>query len=218
MRACVVADPELVSLLQDEGEPHGAGRECAAPRGFLFCDYAPALPALAGVPGPPIDLYVLPAGLFLDLPADSRPFPVFAYGWAGLMAECFRQGASDYLRNPWSLEELEARALRFLRIRIRIGSSDLEFSGRVLSLAGARAELTESEYRIARILALNLNRPVPRDALAMALWGRPRTGSRAIDVHISSLRGKLDGLQPGAARFLTCSRREGYRLWGEYCG
>lgn len=240
MKACVVADPELLVQLQEEAEPRGDGCGHPEQRGFLVLELLPCAAMAPAWRPPPSDLYVLPAPLYLDRPPDTRPFPVFAYGWPGLMAECFRQGASDYLRSPWNAEELEARALRFLKVRLRLGSSSLEFSGRRLSLGGGPSvgpvlsgdfvpsgaiaapgsglELSECEYRLARILVLNLNKPVPRDALALALWGRPRSGSRAVDVHVSSLRRRLDLLDPGLGRFLVCSRREGYRLVGEYCG
>ena len=228
MKACVVADPELLVRLQEEAEPRGDGWGHPERRGFLVLELLPRAALAAAWRPPPADLYVLPAPFYLDLPPGARPLPAFAYGWPGLMAECFRQGASDYLRSPWDAEELEARALRLLRVRLRLGPSLLEFSGRRLSLfggpsagpvpSGGGVELSECEYRLARILVLNLNNPVPRDALAMALWGRPRPGSRAVDVHLSSLRRRLDLLEPGLGRFLLCSRREGYRLVGEYCG
>jgi DNA-binding response OmpR family regulator len=252
VKACVVADPELLVQLQEEAEPRGDGCGHPEQRGFLVLELLPCAALAPAWQPPPSDLYVLPAARYLDLAPELRPFPAFAYGWPGLMAECFRQGASDYLRSPWNAEELEARALRFLRIRLRLGLSSLEFSGRRLSLSGGPSarpvpvgafgasgalvpsgafvpsgdiaalgrgvELSECEYRLARILVLNLNNPVPRDALALALWGRPRSGSRAVDVHVSSLRRRLDLLEPGLGRFLVCSRREGYRLVGEYCG
>jgi len=228
MKACVVADPELLEQLQEDTKPRGDGCGHPAQRGFLVLELLPFPSSAARVQLPACDLWVLPAPAYLDMPPDARPFPVFAYGWTGFMAECFRQGASDYLRSPWGLEELEARALRFLRVRLLLGRSILEFSGRRLSAPGLpegdppaasrSVELTEREYRIARILALNLNNPVPRDALALALWGKPRSGSRAVDVHVSSLRHRLDLLEPGLGGFLVCSRSEGYRLVGEYCG
>ena len=229
MKACIVADPELLEQLQaDEAEPRGDGCGHPAQRGFLVLELLPRLALSPAWKPPSRDLYVLPASFFLDQTPDVRPFPAFAYGWTGLMAECFRQGASDYLRSPWDIEELEARALRFLKVRLRLGRSSLEFSGRRLSLedtpsgaiapSGGGTELSECEYRLARILVLNLNNPVPRDALALALWGRPRSGSRAVDVHVSSLRRRLDLLEPGLGHCLVCSRHEGYRLVGEYCG
>ena len=221
MKACVVADPGLLEELQEEAKPRGDGCGHPAQRGFLVLEFLPRAATVAPWLPPPSDLYVLPAPFYLDQAPEARPFPAFAYGWPGLMAECFRQGASDYLRSPWDVEELEARALRFLRVRLRLGRSSLEFSGRSLYLGEGQAgglELSEREYRLARILVLNLNKPVPRDALELALWGRPRSGSRAVDVHVSSLRRRLDLLEPGLGRFLVCSRREGYRLVGEYCG
>lgn len=228
MKACIVADPEVLELLREETRPRGDGCGHPALRGFLVLELLPCAAATGRWQPRPCDLHVLPASFFLDLPSDRRPFPVFAYGWPGHMAECFRQGASDYLRSPWGLAELEARALRFVRIRLRLGQSLLEFRGRRLSMEGAGprdgacvgrcVELSEGEYRLARILVLNLNNPVPRDALALALWGKPRPESRAVDVHVSSLRRRLDLLEPGLGRFLVCSRGEGYRLVGEYCG
>lgn len=218
MTACIVADTGTRAMLQDDGKPWDGGGEAPLSSGFLSFSFEDRPMDPAAWSCPPAGLYVLPAELYLDLRPEQRPFPVFAYGWTGHMAECFREGALDYLRSPWSLEELSARALRLLRIRFRVDGKVFEFSGRSLEGVTSKVELTEAEYRLGRILGLNLNRPVPRRALALALWGTENHGSRAIDVHVSLLRKKLDLVAPGAGGSILSCRGEGYRLLGEYCG
>jgi DNA-binding response OmpR family regulator len=134
------------------------------------------------------------------------------------MAEAFRSGCADYLRSPWSLDEVEARASRFLLLRFSVCDTELIFSGRSIATERESVALTENEYRILRILVLSLNRPVPREAFALALWGEVRPRSRAVDVQISVLRGKLQGLLPAGECPLTFSRGRGYRLEGKCCG
>jgi DNA-binding winged helix-turn-helix (wHTH) protein len=212
MRACIVADPTLGRYLEGEREAWGN-----LP-GLALSFFIMALPEESGGwKAEAADLYVLPAALLLDL-GEALPRPVFAYGPVCHVAECLRCGATDYLRSPWTLEELAARASRLENLRFRLRGSPLALSGRKLSSGPRSLVLSEAESRLARLLALNLDRPVPRAALSLGLWGDDRLGSRAIDVHISCLRKKLEGLSPGSGSCLRACRRQGYRLEGEACG
>lgn len=208
MRICIVADSSRAAIIKEEREPEG----CLS---FFFIervaeDSKEALPRA--------DLHVLPAHAFLDLKPGERPALAMAYGRPELMAECFRAGCADYLREPWELPELKARALRFMRARLRVGGSVLEIREKLLSCGGKSLELGEEEYLLARILILNLNRCVPRPALEYAAWGSERPGSRALDVQISTLRKKMSTLIPAASGALRACRGSGYRLEGESCG
>lgn len=207
MEVCIAAGRLLRRDLEREREPQG----------FLSLFFVDCERAALWTPVE-ADLFVLPVSLYLDLPEGVRPLPVFAYGREGLMAEAFRQGCSDFLREPWSFVELAARAQRILVIRLKIGESILELSGRRIRRGDTWVSLTEFEYRLLRILALNLNRVVPRASLCYALWGERKEKSRAPDVCVSELRRKLDILEPGLSRMISTRRGFGYLLEGECCG
>jgi hypothetical protein len=212
MNVCIVDDPEVPLDLHEEREPHGF-------LSFFVLPHPSPLVLYAHSWQPPrADLYLLPVGLALDAAEAERLAPRFAYGSARYMAEAFRSGCADYLRSPWSLDEVEARASRFLLLRFSVCDTELIFSGRSIATERESVALTENEYRILRILVLSLNRPVPREAFALALWGEVRPRSRAVDVQISVLRGKLQGLLPAGECPLTFSRGRGYRLEGKCCG
>lgn len=220
MRICVFADPRYLPPGHPEKEPSTPGSE-----GFFFYP----LP-LSSQPQPQphaldlaqveADLVVLPATLFLDLPASSRPHPCFAYGPPGLMAQAFRAGCTDFLREPWSQEELGARAGRLEVYRLRLAGCLLEARPEGLFSSTGELRLFGAEARAFRVLALSLNRVVPRQALVAQTGaaGGGGPGSRAADVLISSLRKKLRALNPEFAQALKAVRGRGYVLLGDACG
>ncbi len=112
-------------------------------------------------------------------------------------------GADDYLPKPFEPLELLARIRAILR---RVASSEarlhsaIEFSGvhldpssRRVLLRGQAVELTTIEYEILETLMRSAGRVVSRDELTQRLYQRSSTPfERAIDVHISHLRRKLE--------------------------
>jgi len=159
------------------------------------------------------DAYVVPVrsvGALLD--GTERPrtwLPVVAYGKPTALASAFLAGCSDYLREPWTAEELSCRLMRVVDTsffdaawgRVRLTSSSA-------SSKHGEAELSIHEYRILRVLLLQLGRPVPREVLYYAIWGRTDGRSRTVDVHVSSLRRKLKAIAgPEATGSLIRSAR-----------
>jgi hypothetical protein len=207
-----MADPRTLPPDHDERKPPGPG-----PGGFSFI-YQP-LPS-GGQPArfPDAEVQVLPAAFFLDLPQAARPYPCLAYGPSGLMAEAFRAGCVDYLREPWSLDELRARLGRLERLRVGLGARIVTAEGRSLEAGGRRILLGEAEYRAFRLLALNLNTVVPRPALRASKGTDRGRASRAADVLVSSLRRKLASLDADLPGALRSVRGQGYILVGKACG
>jgi DNA-binding response OmpR family regulator len=198
----LLADREPYASYIKEGDPEGS---------FFFCED----------PSRAVDVEVLPAELFLATAEAGLPLvPIFAYGPLRLMAPAFAAGCNDYLRDPWSLTELLARASRYERLRFLARSAGFELRNRALSLGaepGRSIALNEAESKILRLLLLNQGTVVTRQALALELWGQDRGPSRAIDVHIGRLRARLDTLVPGSGSCLRPCRGLGYRLDVDIC-
>ncbi|NLJ45806.1 MAG: response regulator transcription factor [Treponema sp.] len=166
------------------------------------------------------DLLVLPVGLLLDQAVCPDPeVPRIAYGPAGLMADAFAEGCADYLRDPWDLEELEARALRFCIWKFSLGGNPYSYSaGRLTGKAGSK-RLSEGERKALELLLPRLGRVVPRGAFLRAGGSCDRPGSRSLDMSICRLRSSLVHASgdPRAGSFLGAARNYGYRLDGKPC-
>jgi len=178
---------------------------------------------IEGDPGdsesPPADILVVPADEAAGVIAGSAQAseaapPVIAYGPPALLRSSFLAGACDYLKDPWTPEEL---LLRMDRI-IRAWEAGLEFRWGGLRLCGnhvhtprASAVLSHQEAVILRALLKSRGDPVPREALFYLLWGRqPETPSRAVDMHVSALNRKIGRILPESGRLIRTVRRIGY--------
>lgn len=112
-------------------------------------------------------------------------------------------GADDYLPKPFNPRELTARIRAILRrIEAKPGADSrrLEINGIVLDPGsrevlkdGRQVEMTTFEFDILEQLMRSAGRVVSRDELMESLYNRKATPfDRAIDMHISHLRKKLE--------------------------
>lgn len=166
------------------------------------------------IPADEADLYVVPAAGAPGLP--GRGVPVIAWGPVELMRTAFLAGCDDFLKEPWTPEELGLRAhaaLSRAERRYSFPWGEVSFEGKDLRTPAGLAVLTLHESRILRALLRNRGRPVPREALAYSIADAPPSrASRAVDVHIVAVRKKVRCAVRDAGRFIVCVRGQGYMV------
>ena len=115
----------------------------------------------------------------------------------------FGEGVDDYLVKPFAAPELLGRIRAILRRTARlpivtprvseIGGLTLDVHAGDASWQGVSLGLTPTEFAILDVLARAAGRIISRDELTAALHQREATPyERAVDVHVSHLRRKLE--------------------------
>lgn len=142
-----------------------------------------------------INLFVIPVELFCSLDNKAFAAPVIAFGESKMLSMAYYAGCVDYLKSPWSIEEMYLRCKKLLNpdlITFSWGSVQF-FPNEAVSPHG-KEKISYQEYVILKILIRHLGKVVPREVFQYFLWGIPRERSRAIDMHISLLRKKIKNL------------------------
>ena len=131
-------------------------------------------------------------------------------------------GADDYVRKPFSGNELVARVQSFLRRRersrrsdgdgrLQAGTTELVRDFHTLENAGKNVSLTALEFRLLWYLAENTGKLLTRAQILERVWndvsGVP---TRVVDVHVAALRKKLNEVE--AQLQISSVRGIGYRL------
>ncbi|MCI1952928.1 MAG: response regulator transcription factor [Clostridiales bacterium] len=132
----------------------------------------------------------------------------------------FELGIDDYVVKPFSPKELMMRVSAIIKrthpelntAQKKILSFEglrIDFTGRIVTIDGKKADLSPKEYDLLFYLADNRNIALTREKLITNVWGYDFYGDdRTLDTHIKLLRKSLGPY----AKFIVTLRGVGYRF------
>jgi two-component system, OmpR family, copper resistance phosphate regulon response regulator CusR len=131
----------------------------------------------------------------------------------------FDCGADDYLTKPFSFKELMARIMALNRRNrdsivnpvLKIADLEVDSIARTVKRGGKDINLTATEYKILELLLNGKGKVFDRFLIAEKIWGFSfNSGTNVIDVHINSLRKKID--RDFAKKLIHTKKGFGYLL------
>jgi len=128
----------------------------------------------------------------------------------------FHAGADDYLIKPFSMAELMVRIQALLRRSGRanpslrqVGDLTIDDASRIVTRDGVLVELTKREFDLLSAMASHAGEVMSKLQLLAQVWRFEGSDPNLVEVHVSTLRRKLEEHGP---RILHTVRGVGYRL------
>jgi DNA-binding response OmpR family regulator len=133
-------------------------------------------------------------------------------------------GADDYLPKPFDMTELLARMEAVLRRRgtpppdsagsFAFGDVRVDFRRAEVRRGGQLVELSSLEFKLLRYFIEHRGTLLSRRDLLEHVWGYPAVlQTRTVDVHVASLRQKIER-HPSKPEHIVTVHRMGYRFLG----
>ncbi|RKY10999.1 MAG: DNA-binding response regulator [Planctomycetota bacterium] len=128
-------------------------------------------------------------------------------------------GADDYVTKPFSIKELLARVVAFLRRRKQGEKDTYEFadfvfdiSARRLLKKGEEIKLSPKEFNLLEFFLKKQGKALTRDEILNVVWGyNTFSGHRSVDRFVTTLRNKIEP-EPHNPAFIHTLREVGYKF------
>jgi two-component system, OmpR family, alkaline phosphatase synthesis response regulator PhoP len=160
-----------------------------------------------------------------DLRRDSVNTPILLLTARGETVDRvvgLKLGADDYLVKPFAIPELLARVEALLRRNLlsnateactaHFGAVRVDLARNEVTRSGKLVTLSRAEFRLLRYLLEHRGAIVTRDELLKNVWGlNGDTMTRTVDVHVASLRKKIEA-DPSYPEYLITLKGFGYKL------
>jgi DNA-binding response OmpR family regulator len=126
----------------------------------------------------------------------------------------FEAGGDDYVIKPFDIEELLARVAALLRRSgrqsvWRVADVVVNDGTRTVTRNGHDLVLTRTEYELMKVLIQHPRQVLSKEQLLLQVWGFDAWDTNLVEVHMSSLRRKLEAQGP---RLIQTVRGTGYTL------